>query len=286
MPRLVNKACPLCGSEDFKLLKKASYSFGKCRQCGLYFLNPFPEFDKQELEAFYHNYDFNQGYIQDFADYEEDFKISLKKKLRVASAFNKYLVAGNRIRLLDIGCGSGLYVKAANYLGLMGLGVDVDKDACQFGRSLGLKIFQGELSEAAFPDEHFDVILIKQVLEHISSPVDFMREVNRILKYRGLCIIDVPNQAGLIPKLKVLVNRPREEYGFLQPLKHLYAFNRKSLAYLLVKTGFSVKKVITSYPGDKTYYPIHGQGLWQKMVFRLSGAIGLGSVLVMYAMKD
>ncbi len=161
MPRLVSKPCALCGSEDFRLLKKASYDFVQCRNCGFYFVDPFPVFDKQEQEAFYSNYDFNQAYIQAFRDYEEEFKISLKQKLKVASAFAENLMPGNETRLLDIGCGGGLYVKAAEELGLMGFGVDIDKGSCQFGRSKGLKIFEGELSEAAFPNEYFDIILIK-----------------------------------------------------------------------------------------------------------------------------
>jgi len=259
MPRVVSKPCALCGSEDFRLLKKASYDFVQCRNCGLYFVDPFPVFDKQEQEAFYSNYDFNQAYIQAFSDYEEEFKLSLKQKLKVASAFTENLIPGNKTRLLDIGCGGGLYVKAAEELGLMGFGVDIDKGSCQFGRSKGLKIFEGELSEADFPNEYFDIILIKQVLEHIHSPVDFMTEVHRVMGKGGVSIVDVPNQAGFIPRIKILLNIPREEYGFLQLLRHLHAYNKGSLRYLAMKTGFDIKKIMTSYPGNKTYYPIHGQ---------------------------
>ena len=79
------------------------------------------------------------------------------------------------------------------------------------------------LAEAGYPNGYFDIIQIKQVLEHIYDPKEFLSEARRILSDRGVVVIDVPNQNGLIPRIKILLNLRDNECGFLQPMRHFPA---------------------------------------------------------------
>ena len=154
-----------------------------------------------------------------------------------------------------------------------------------FARSQGLNVFNSDINEAHYPNEYFDIIQIKQVLEHINNPKKFLLEVKHILKNRGVIIIDVPNQNGLIPKIKILLKIKSNEYGFLQPIRHLYAYTASSLKYLLQKTGFLVIKCLTSGPGNHLYYPLYRQSLLQKWIFKIATILNVGSILIVYAVK-
>lgn len=175
---------------------------------------------------------------------------------------------------------------AAKELGLDAYGVDIDESSCAFAESMGINVFNGDLKEAGYPNGYFDIIQIKQVLEHISNPREFLSEVRRILSNRGIVVIDVPNQNGLIPKIKILLNLKDNEYGFLQPMRHLYAYTAESLKYLLEQTGLQVIKCFTSGPGDPIYYPLYKQKLLTKWAFRIVSGLDMGSIIVAYATKS
>jgi len=45
-----------------------------------------------------------------------------------------------------------------------------------------LDVRTGELADACFPDQEFDVVYMNEVIEHIVDPVALMREVHRVLR--------------------------------------------------------------------------------------------------------
>lgn len=56
--------------------------------------------------------------------------------------------------------------------------------------------FLGSIYDLPHEDQHYDVVLMLQVLEHLEFPVKALREVNRILKDGGLVFLSVPQSAG------------------------------------------------------------------------------------------
>lgn len=283
----VHENCKICGSDEFVLLHKTKqYHFGRCRNCGFFYLNPMPKMTEEEIRQFYQSYSYNRQFIQNFEEYRSLIQYSLEGKINTI----KNLLEINNIdqswKFLDIGCGGGGYVYAAKELGLEAHGVDIDANSCAFAQSMGLNVFNGELKEAGYPNGYFDIIQIKQVLEHISDPREFLSEVRRILSDRGIVVIDVPNQNGLIPNIKILLNWKNNEYGFLQPMRHLYAYTAESLKYLLEQIGLQVIKHFTSGPGDPIYYPLYKQKLPAKWAFRIASSLDMGSIIVAYVTKS
>ena len=82
-------------------------------------------------------------------------------------------------RLLDVGCGDRKHVKAFRRLGLRAMGVD--KEDCDL-----------EKDPLPFPDNTFDVVFCKSVLEHIINYEYVITEMKRVLKPDGLMIILIP----------------------------------------------------------------------------------------------
>lgn len=103
--------------------------------------------------------------------------------------------------ILDFGCGSGYgAMKMARVAGSL-VGVDVSEEAVNFARARygaeNLK-FQ-EISEnrpLPFPDNHFDVVLSSQVLEHVYRDEMYLSEARRVLKENGIFIIITPDRSG------------------------------------------------------------------------------------------
>jgi len=91
-------------------------------------------------------------------------------------------------KLLDLGCGSKPYKKLfTNVADYIGLEYDSPRN-----RSIGIADAFYDGKHFPFPDNHFDSILMTQVLEHVFNPDQFLKEVNRVLKPTGAILITVP----------------------------------------------------------------------------------------------
>ncbi len=137
-------------------------------------------------------------------------------------------------RILDVGCGSGKFLRWLKDHGWDVYGVELSGKAAQNAAKSGLDVFCGELPDAGFPPHYFDVILINQVLEHVHDPMAMLKEANRLLKDGGKLIVGVPNVASYESRI----------FGkYWSPLdipRHLYHFSFPVLKAMLHEAGFLV----------------------------------------------
>lgn len=142
-------------------------------------------------------------------------------------------------KLLDVGCGTGLYLYGFRRLGWESYGVEVSRHAAKMAScTLGLKVFQGTLEEAAFPDAYFDVVTLLHVLEHLPKPVGSLGEVRRVLKPGGLLVMALPNLRSLAAFLF------RSYWRGWEVPRHLGHFTPATLRHLFeVVGGFRLLKV-------------------------------------------
>src|SRR4029078_5001537 len=97
-------------------------------------------------------------------------------------------------RLLDVGCGVGRFGLAAHARGWDVTGVDVSELAIATARALApFPMRVTNIEDLAEEGERFEVITAFEVLEHLSSPVEFLRETQRLLKPGGHAFFMVPN---------------------------------------------------------------------------------------------
>ena len=104
------------------------------------------------------------------------------------------------LRILDIGCGGGLLSEPMARLGADVVGADAAERNIPVARihaeQSGLDIdYRHTTAEAlAEANEKFDVVLNMEVIEHVASPIDFLRACRQLLKPGGLHICSTLNR--------------------------------------------------------------------------------------------
>jgi SAM-dependent methyltransferase len=100
--------------------------------------------------------------------------------------------ASERLRVLDVGCGTGRLLAELDRHGLA-VGLDLSDEALRFCRERGHeRVLKGDLLRLPFPDGCFDVVTALDVLEHIEDHVGALRECARVLAPGGRMFIFVP----------------------------------------------------------------------------------------------
>jgi len=125
------------------------------------------------------------------------------------------------MKILDIGCGYGhdLIHFSENSLGLEAAAYQAD-----YARSLGLNVISGNAEEDLNKiSQQFDLIWCADFLVHTVSPYKFLYDLRRLLPTGGKLVIQIP--------LMSIFNKHRAGC-------HFYAFNKKSLEYLIEMAGF------------------------------------------------
>jgi ubiquinone/menaquinone biosynthesis C-methylase UbiE len=97
-------------------------------------------------------------------------------------------------RLLDIGCGMGAFVRRLREFSPRVYGVDIDAERVAEGAKEvpNLALAVGE--HLPFAEETFDVVLLHEVLEHVTDDLATLREARRVLAPGGRVVLFCPNR--------------------------------------------------------------------------------------------
>lgn len=135
--------------------------------------------------------------------------------------------------LLDLGCSSGGFLQSLKNEPWKLHGIEISPDeARRAEKSSGAQVFVGEILDAKFPPDSFDVVTCFHVLEHVYKPQEVIRKVWEWLKPGGIFYILVPN----IEALEVSIFRSYW-YGLELP-RHLYHYSPTSLRRLFALSDF------------------------------------------------
>ncbi len=99
---------------------------------------------------------------------------------------------GNRLMVLDVGCGDGVISEPLSELGNSVASVDlptITRLAHKRGVSL---VVAGDAEHLAFTSGSFDLVLASEVVEHLWNPQGFFDEVYRVLRAEGYLIVETP----------------------------------------------------------------------------------------------
>lgn len=135
-------------------------------------------------------------------------------------------------RLLDIGCGSGSFVKRALALGYQAEGLEFDAMAVAAATDMGLPVRLGALPATGLSSAGYDVVTLSQVIEHLHDPKAALLEIFRLLMPGGIFWLATPN-----------MDAPgHHDFGpdwrGLEPPRHLVLFSPSSLVMALEAAGF------------------------------------------------
>ncbi len=234
--------CNLCGANGARVLfRKNSTGFLQCRQCGLEWVHPLPAMAKmRELYSsprYFNTDDISQyGY----SDYVRNKHLNVNLFNRRLDEILRF-TDGQRGLLLDAGCATGVLLELARLRGWEVCGVDVSEYATHIAREYyNLDIFTGELAGAAYPDQHFDVVVMDDLIEHVADPSALVQESHRILKTGGLFTLNTPNRAGL---WHLLMGRRWFHY---KQSEHTYFFSPEVISELQDRHGYRVLDIYSS----------------------------------------
>jgi len=239
--------CGACGHDRYRILgyrggeahherKGLRTTIVRCLECSQIYPNPMP-FPSGSLDDLY----------QEPISYFHGHDVEGKKRAGFDKLHQFESALGYRGLYLDVGCGRGEYLWAAREAGWKFEGVDPSAPYLDWGRRyLGVEGRLGTLEDAHFPDNHFDVVTMGGVLEHLYDPYETFREVERVLKPGGILWLDAPNEDALYTRVGNLYMRVlgRDWVVNLAPTFppfHVQGFNPRSLRRLLGRVALTVE---------------------------------------------
>lgn len=140
-------------------------------------------------------------------------------------------VATDARTLLDVGAASGLMVEAATAAGLQAIGVEPSSTLAAAARSRGLDVRTGTLEEVELDDLRFDVVMVVDVIEHVSDPLALLSACRDRVADGGVLVVVTPDAAALVARLL------GRRWWHLR-LAHVGYHDRRTLAHALIATGF------------------------------------------------
>ena len=143
------------------------------------------------------------------------------------------LPAGKPGRLLDLGCGDGDLMRAAQDREWNAEGVDFDPASVEFARRRGLNVHLGSLVSQDYAAEQFDAIVMSHVVEHLSDPIGVLQECHRVLKPGGRLILATPNVGSQFHR------KFGKHWVHLDPPRHLYLFGVNTLTEVVRRSRFN-----------------------------------------------
>lgn len=310
--------CNLCGENNTHPVFRVAYQkenkifdLVQCKNCGLIYLNPRPTL--QEIKRYYPNekyYSYSQlekegsqkkdivtklntlfreAVIHNYYGKFQDLPWMQKLKNKILSFPAKYRFGTapsfiKKGKILDIGCGDGLFLYSLRKLGWQTLGIEINKAASQKARERGLEVLNCDLLEAGFNDDFFDVVRTWSVLEHLHNPSQTLAEIYRILKPGGTLIVQVPYFNSLASRLF------KENWSGLDIPRHLYQFSSHTLKWIIERNNLIVKKMYCSSVGtivfslrmEKIYFLVRPISI---IFDYFLDKLGLGDCIIAFAQK-
>lgn len=147
--------------------------------------------------------------------------------------------------LLDVGSGLGHFLAQAQKLGWQVVGVEPAPSRADFARRhFGVSVFAGTLEQADF-DQTFDMVTLMDVIEHLTEPLQMLREINTRLRKEGYFLIKTPDILSIEARIK------RERWWNLPINSHYTFWTMTSLEWALERSGFVVLDRMLWMPGAR-----------------------------------
>lgn len=198
-------------------------------------LETFPQPSEKQLPKYYQSEDYISHTDAKRNLFEKAYHfiktIALKRKLKLINSFNI-----EEKNLLDVGCGTGDFLKVAKDNNWNVLGVEPNLEA----RTIANKKTENSVFDIEqllkFKKHSFDVITLWHVLEHLSKLEQHITILESLLKPNGRLIIAVPNYKSFD------ANYYKSYWAAFDVPRHLWHFSQKSISKLVQQKGMDLIK--------------------------------------------
>jgi 2-polyprenyl-3-methyl-5-hydroxy-6-metoxy-1,4-benzoquinol methylase len=232
-----NNYCPICHQKDRSLIysgithtcnvlnilniqkpKNVLPTVYRCNNCQHHYLSPV--INNELLNEYYSKLN-SVYYTETNTDTNH---LSIENEF-IFKLINKYLPNG---KVLEIGCGYGFLLNCFHKHGYETIGVEPSPHASTFAKNkLGLNIIDSFINEDSFEENFFDIILLFDVVEHISNMDEMKRIIMKSLKPGGLLVIGTANINSLSAKFS------GKGWKYFSCWEHVSFFSHRSINYFL-----------------------------------------------------
>lgn len=232
----MKKTCPVC--QDSKISKKITfnrYNLLLCQNCTFEFISP-PKSKDKDLHIY------NEGYFhgelsgaKGYADYSKLQDQLIKEAIKKINYIQRYTT---KKKLLDLGAGTGIFLKEARNRGYQVAGNDISTYAIKHLKQNKIKSFSGSIEKKVLPKQEFDIITAWDVLEHLYKPIEAIQNINSALNAGGFLFLTTPDTKSIDARLL-----GKNWYGYKKIPEHVSFFNSSSITRLLTDANFEVIEV-------------------------------------------
>jgi len=175
------------------------------------------------------------------------------------------LLPKGKIKILDSGCGDGLFsvVLKEYFPDAEIISIDLDDNSLKDAKTKGLTVIKADLQKnLPFDDDFFDLIVSNQVIEHLLNPDIYLLENKRVLKKSGVLLLTTPNLAAWFNRIIFLfgvqpffyetstvdktvgLSFTRSLTPMREPMQHIRVFTAGALTDITQLHGMKVVKKI------------------------------------------
>ncbi len=259
--------CPICQTSGIPCFISGGYRMYRCGKCSTAYVWPMPSSEQlKEFYATFHSSLKEGGY---YDEVEERMQLDFPHKIsQISSEIN-----GN-LKLLDVGCGKGYFIKACQENGIDAVGIDLSKSGVEYAQNnLGVNATLGDLSEMSGWDEKFDVVTLWATIEHLPDPSQILDNIWEVLKPGGYIFLDTGIGYDWLDRRLPGCNQ------WYDPPQHLFVFSLKGVQSLLKQSNFSTLKI-------DTHYERSAIRKWIKIMRNAVSAISLDTISKICCLKN
>ncbi|MCP4396869.1 MAG: class I SAM-dependent methyltransferase [bacterium] len=268
-------ACPLCETQflpERSVFFFLEYAVFTCPDCSTRFCRPFV--DNRTL--------YTTALIQQKAGYLETTAQDLPAELLP-------YVQANGKNILDIGCGTGSFLKTLQEQHNSVFGLEISETYAPILTQKGIPHTIGRLEETLthVPDRSYDLITLWDVFEHLEHPKEILLQTKKKLREGGVIINWTNNYDDYISRFAELTYRLSlgyvklfmEKSFFSIPCSHNYNFTPYALKRLYERNGFQIlQTIITDTPSFRLSKSLIFRGILE--TFYLANSIsGKGKII-------
>lgn len=232
--------CCVCDRAGEPVYQLTPFGLRRCPECSLVFVSP--RLGAAALQRVYDDVGYFEGGV-----YGSSSRYSAAMFLQRRWTAGRLRLAGQQLgrpargaKLLEIGCGYGLFLDAARGAGYEVSGVELSRTAAEHAQTaLGLDVFSGQLADAPFTGP-FDVVCAWDTVEHVPDPVAFWRAVRSLIAADGVVLFSTPYFSS--PPARLFGRR----WWTLKPTEHIWHFTPQTHVSTAAKAGVEVVTTIVS----------------------------------------
>ena len=249
----IEVGCPVCGEqkfEDFCTIDRIGLKVQSvmCARCPTLYSRK--RFDERSFAVFYSKF-YREMYTGSSVPTVGWFEEQVSSGHKILNQLKELGVISHDLtgtRVLEVGCGSGGILIPFTEIGAEVVGIDFDDTYMEAGRKRGLNLIDQSINEFQ-TDKKFDLIVLKDVLEHIPDLNLVLQKLKSLLSETGNVHIQVPTFEGL-----EYLGYKNDFLRYFQNA-HIVHFSEASLNYIFAKNGF-----------DTMYSDINGLAVFKHKV--------------------